>query len=153
MDLIKEDPKDPDNYRYVVIGTESGWLPTTDDDRAQRAIDEAAANAPEALKAIVADRRYRSEIGGCEWNGYPVATDRASQSKLMAEMLAIVSATRADPSIWKMADGQFVSLSNAEMQSLIMTVRAHVANAFQWEAGLVAMIDDGTIRKREDIPE
>lgn len=97
------------------------------------------------LIAYAADKRWRIEIGGCIVDGRPIATDRESQSKLLAEMVAIGAGLRADPSPWKCADGTFASLTSAGMLAVIAGARAHVAGAFAVEAAVVAGIASGTI--------
>jgi len=107
------------------------------------AIDPAAYTAEELI-AYAADKRWQVETGGCAWGGHTVQTDRDSQTKLIAEMVAIGAGLRADPSPWKMADG-FVALTNAEMLDVITTVRTHIASAFATEAAVLAEIAGGTV--------
>ena len=95
--------------------------------------------------AYAAARRWRAEVGGCVVDGHQVATDRESQSKLLAEFVAIGGGVRADPSPWKFADGEFASLTNAQMAAVCMGVRAHVAGAFATEGQVLAQITAGTI--------
>lgn len=109
------------------------------------AADPAAFPAPPELVSYAAAKRYSREISGCVWNGHPVATDRDSQAKLMAEFVAISAGLRADPSPWKFADGSFLSVSNAEMSAICLAARAHIAGAFAIEAEAVAAINAGTI--------
>lgn len=97
------------------------------------------------LAAAAANRRWQAETAGCTWNGKPVATDRDSQSKLIAEYVAIQAGLRADPSPWKFADGTFASLTNAEAAQMILAARSHVAACFEVEAVVLAEIDAGTI--------
>jgi hypothetical protein len=97
------------------------------------------------LAAHAANRRWEAETGGCTWNGKPVATDRDSQSKLVAEYVAIQAGLRADPSPWKFADGTFASLSNADAAAMILAARAHVAACFAVEAAVLAEIEAGTV--------
>lgn len=39
-ELILEDPNDPDNYRFIDFGHVKGWLPYTEEDKAQRVLDQ-----------------------------------------------------------------------------------------------------------------
>jgi hypothetical protein len=105
------------------------------------------------LIALAADKRWRAETGGCRWNGKPVATDRDSQSKLMAEYVAIQAGLRSDPSLWKFADGSFASLSNANAAAMILAARAHVATCFAVEAALLADIDVGAVTTYRQVHE
>lgn len=97
------------------------------------------------LVAYASDLRWRIETGGATWNGFPVHSDRESQSKIIAERLAISEGVRDDPDGWKFADGEFRLLSNAEFVSLSDAVRLHVRTAFAIEAAVQAGIAAGDI--------
>ncbi len=101
---------------------------------------------PSDLRARAAAKRWAVETGGClDPSARPIATDRDSQAKLIAEMVAIGAGMRTDPSPWKLADGSFSSLTNVEMLAVIAAARAHIAAAFAAEAVVLAAIDAGTI--------
>ena len=97
------------------------------------------------LIAYAADRKWRAEIGGTVWNAWPVATDRDSQAKVIAERLAIEAGERADPDGWKFADGVFRPVSNADFIALSNAVRNHVRACFAVEAQLQAAIAAETV--------
>lgn len=97
------------------------------------------------LVAYTADKRWRVEIAGCASPHGPIATDRDSQAKLLAEIVAIGAGMRVDPSIWKLGDGSFAILSNAAMLAVIAAARQHVATAFCVEAAVLDGISAGTI--------
>ena len=103
------------------------------------------------LAAYAADKRWRVEEGGTIWNGWPVATDRTSQQKVLAEFVAVGGGLRAENSTWKFADGFFRAVSNAAFPALAMAVRAHVEAAFATEATICAGIDGATITTVEQI--
>ncbi|WP_337183863.1 DUF4376 domain-containing protein [Shinella sp.] len=103
-----------------------------------------AVTAPE-LVAYASDLRWRIETGGAIWNGFPVHSDRESQSKIIAERLAISEGVRADPDGWKFADGEFRLLTNTEFVALSNAVRLHVRTAFATEAAVQAGIAAGDI--------
>lgn len=105
------------------------------------------------LVAYVADRRWQKEVGGCEWNGYPVSTDRDSQAKVIAERLAVMAGVRADPSGWKFSDGVFRMVSNEDFVALALAVRDHVQSAFTLEAMVLAAIANETITTSAEIDE
>jgi hypothetical protein len=107
--------------------------------------------APE-LRALAALQRYDVEVGGCEWGDHVINTDRDSQSKLIAEMVAIGAGLRQSASPWKMRHG-FVALSNDDMMSVIAAARGHIAAAFAAEAAVVTGIDNGTITTVAQIRE
>ena len=116
----------------------------------QALVADPAPGAKARLTAYAAARRYAVETGGCAWSGHTVQTDRESQSKLIAEFVAIGASLRTDPSPWKMADG-FASLTNAQMLAVIAAARAHIAAAFAAEAAAVASITAGTITTTAEI--
>lgn len=105
------------------------------------------------LATAAANRRWQAETAGCMWSGKPVATDRDSQSKLIAEYVAIQSGLRADPSQWKFADGTFASLTNAEAAEMILAARSHVAACFEVEAVVMAGIEAGAITTVRQVKE
>lgn len=110
---------------------------------------------PEQIKASLADHaaycRWQKEVGGTEWNGWPVHTDRESQSKIIAERLAIEAGERNDPDGWKFADGVFRMVSNEDFMALASAVRQHVRDFFALEAAVLAGIEAGTITEYSQI--
>lgn len=110
---------------------------------------------PEQIKASLADhaaqKRYEKEVGGTIWNGWPVHTDRESQSKIIAEGLAIEAGERTDPDAWKFADGVFRMVSNEDFTSLASAVRQHVRDCFALEGQVLALITTGVITTTEQI--
>jgi len=103
------------------------------------------------LSGYAAQKRYEKEIGGTIWNGWPVHTDRESQSKIIAERLAIEAGERTDPDGWKFADGQFRMVSNEDFMALASAVRQHVRDCFALEAVVIAQIEAGTITEYSQI--
>lgn len=106
---------------------------------------------PTDLKAYATHRRWLKEIGGTFWNGWPVHTDRESQSKIIAEAVAIEKGERADGDPWKFADGEFRPLTNAEMDSLAAAVRLHIRNSYGIEAQVLTAIEAGAITSEAQI--
>lgn len=104
----------------------------------------------EQLLAYAADKRWQKEVGGTVWNGHGVATDRPSQSKSLAEFVAISANLRTDPSLWKFKDG-FAELSSADMSQVVLAGRAHVAACFAVEGSLEVSINDGTVTTKAEI--
>lgn len=96
------------------------------------------------LAAYAAQKRWQVETGGCDWGPHRVQTDRDSQSKMIAEFVAIQAGMRKDPSPWKFADG-FALVSNKDMGAIILAVRAHIVQAFEREAAIVVAIKTGKI--------
>lgn len=113
--------------------------------------EQKAAKTKADLIAYAAAKRYEKEVGGTVWNGWPVHTDRESQSKIIAERLAIEAGERADPDGWKFADGVFRMVSNADFMLLASAVREHVRDCFALEAAILAQIEAGTIAEYSQI--
>lgn len=110
--------------------------------------DEAKAR----LVAYAASRRYVAEIAGClDPDGRAIATDRDSQTKLIAEMVAIGAGLRTDPSGWKLRGNGFALLTNAEMQAAIIAARSHISAAFAVEAAVLAGIAADAITTTAEI--
>lgn len=106
------------------------------------------------LLAYAANKRWQVEIAGTlDGDDRPIATDRDSQGKLMADMIAIQAGLRTDPSGWKLADGSFAMLTNAQMMGAITAARDHVVAAFATEAAVVAAIISNTITTTAQIDE
>lgn len=105
------------------------------------------------LSWYAAQKRYEKEVGGTIWTGWPVHTDRESQSKIIAERLAIEAGERSDPDGWKFADGVFRMVSNADFMALASAVRQHVRDCFTLEAVVLSQIEAGTITEYSQIDE
>lgn len=114
---------------------------------------EAPAPAPTKadLATYTARKRYAKEVGGTVWNDWLVHTDRDSQSKIIAERLAIEAGERTDPDGWKFADGVFRMVTNADFMVLASAVRQHVRDCFSLEAAVLAQIEAGTITEYAQI--
>lgn len=103
------------------------------------------------LQEYAAAKRWEKEVGGTVWNGWPVLSDRESQSKIIAEAVAIEKGERADGDPWKFADGEFRSLTNEQMDDLAAAVRLHVRNSYGIEAQVLAAIEAGSITTEAQI--
>ncbi|MEE9906410.1 DUF4376 domain-containing protein [Brucella intermedia] len=103
------------------------------------------------LAEYAAAKRWEREVGGTVWNGWPVLSDRESQSKIIAEVVAIEKGERADGDPWKFADGEFRQLTNQQMEELATAVRLHVRNSYGIEAQVLAAIDAGNITTEAQI--
>lgn len=103
------------------------------------------------LPAYAAAKRWEREVGGTIWNGWPVLSDRESQSKIIAEAVAIEKGERVDGDPWKFADGEFRQLTNEQMDDLAAAVRLHVRNSYGIEAQVLAAIEAGSITSEAKI--
>lgn len=95
--------------------------------------------AKENKLAEMANARYEEEVGGLDFAGMNIATDRDSQSTLVgARMFA-----NADPSFvidnWK-AGGTFVTLDAPTIMAISDAVLAHVQSLFTKEATKASLI-------------
>lgn len=112
---------------------------------------EQAEKRPGQLKAYLANLRWEFEVAGALWNGFPVASDRDSQSKLMAESLRIMLGQRSEPASWKFLDGVFREVSNTDFPALAAAVAEHVAEAFATEEAVLARIESGELTTEDEI--
>ncbi|NVM41956.1 DUF4376 domain-containing protein [Ochrobactrum intermedium] len=103
------------------------------------------------LQEYAAAKRWEREVSGTIWNGWPVLSDRESQSKIIAEAVAIEKGERADGDPWKFADGEFRPLTNEQMDDLAAAVRLHVRNSYGIEARVLAAIEAGSITTEAQI--
>lgn len=102
------------------------------------------------LIARAAEKRWEVEVGGVAWGDQIINTDRDSQTKLLAEFVAMGARLRVDGEPWKFRAGAR-PISNAEMAAVVVTARTHIANAFGVEAEIAAAILAGTITTVEEI--
>lgn len=103
------------------------------------------------LSEYAAAKRWEREVSGTVWNSWPVLSDRESQSKIIAEAVAIEKGERIDGDPWKFADGEFRSLTNEQMDELAAAVRLHVRNSYGIEAQVLAAIEAGSITTEAQI--
>ena len=85
------------------------------------------------LYEALAAHRYTVETGGITLSGVPIKTDRDTQGTLTAaRTLAKEDANYAVE--WKVASGQFVTLSAATIIAIANAVAAHVQKCFRAES-------------------
>jgi Domain of unknown function (DUF4376) len=154
--LITEDPNDADNYKFVVVGPQKGWLPLSQSDSDQKAADATAAQAaiPVQLRAYTADKRRRLVDAGTEvavtGQTIPAWTDAASQGAITA--LVVASQHNEALSVgWKGSDGNFYTINAAQMLELAFGMLAFVQSCFVAEAAVLAAIQGGTITSFAEI--
>lgn len=105
----------------------------------------------EDLLAHAAAARYAFEIGGADFHGLTIATDRETQSKLTsAVVLAGVDPAFSIPA-WKLPDGSFETLDGATLVDMARTVAGHVQDAFTRERDVVEAIKAGEITTAEAV--
>jgi hypothetical protein len=141
-DFIRRDvdgaiiPADPDNHDYAayLAWTAAGNQPT-------QPPAPTLAELRAARLAALADRRWRAETAGVTIDGVRFQTDRTARGNL----LALFGAAKLDPTFscpsWKLEDGSFVALSNAEIAANAMCVLAYVQACFDLEAALAGQIE------------
>lgn len=111
--------------------------------------DKSIGGAKALLAEIVADKRWAKEIGGIQWGGHAIHTDRESQSKIIAAYVASRDGVRSEPSQWK-TQGGFVTITNADVIDLALAVQAHIQACYDSEKTMVEQIDGcGTLEELE----
>lgn len=111
----------------------------------------AAGFGPAELLSYAADARWRIEVGGTTWSGFPVATDDRSKTLVSGELQAIDLGVRQDGEPFKFADGTFRPLSNADMQAVAVAMRGHVKRTFGALYAVGAAIAAGTVTDRSGV--
>lgn len=91
--------------------------------------------------AALADFRWQKETGGFLFNGVTIATDDRSQLKITGARVAAEAAEPGWTVHWKVAPGQFVTLTKADIIAISDAVRAHVQACFDSEAAHAAAIN------------
>jgi len=136
--------------------TENQWQEFIDNQSSRKwlngqIVEHAPPQMPVDLPAYAAAKRWEREVSGTIWNGWPVLSDRESQSKIIAEAVAIEKGERVDGDPWKFADGEFRPLTNEQMDDLAAAVRLHVRNSYGIEAQVLAAIEAGSITTEAQI--
>ena len=91
-------------------------------------------------KEEIADARWNAEIGGVEFGGMHMHTDRDSQAKYIGAIVAF-QATGKLPQAWKGIDGWLPITQSDTLMGLAIAVQEHVNDCYEKEATLEAMID------------
>ncbi len=97
--------------------------------------------AKNQLKAVVADERWRREVGGfdMELQNQTVRIDTARGSRdVYAQQYMLLG--DAETVNWKFP-GVWLTLSKAELGAIASSVTAHVNAAFAWEVAKISEID------------
>lgn len=104
------------------------------------------------LKAFAANQKYVFETGGITVDGYPVATDRQSQSMMTSTVLSLQ--LKPDTVVnWKGPDGKFTTLSREVITAIALLTMQHVATCFTVEGQVVDKIDSGDITTTSQIED
>ena len=106
----------------------------------------------ETKRNEIAESRLSAESEGCAWGAYTVATDRESRA-ILTSAIAVAEEMGAlfTSSIWKMASGEFVSVSLSDMKSMGLAIASYVQVLFDKEAALNAGIDSATTEDEIDL--
>ena len=94
-----------------------------------------------AKRAEIANARYLAERAGMSFNGIMIKTDDVSQNKITGAVLAALENPEYTISDWKISDGVFISLSNAQILEIGRALRSFVQEKFTREKDLSNLID------------
>ena len=104
------------------------------------------AQLKESKKDQIASNRYDAEVGGVEFGGYRMHTDRESQSKYTGAIVAY-QAVGKHPAAWKTVDG-WMPIETAEtLLELATAVQEHINACYAKEAALEQAIHSATTVK------
>lgn len=96
-------------------------------------------------RAEIAELRYAQEIGGCEWNGHIVSTDRDSRAILMSSKMVAEELGELFTSLrWKLYNDTFISITLSDMKDMGLTIGAYVQALFTKEDELNTLISNAT---------
>jgi hypothetical protein len=102
-----------------------------------KSLDEARKEA----KAKLGTRRFEVETGGVVVSSAPVATDRQSQSMILAALVQLAADEKVQ---WKGSDGIFRETTRDQLAAIARAVKNHVQACFAREAELVELLDLAT---------
>ena len=104
-----------------------------------RYMDPKKASTLKAVKdeklSEIADARWENEVGGIEYEGLKVYTDRDSQAKYTGAIVAY-DAVHVLPAAWKCEDGWLPINTIEDLIGLAMAVQQHVQNCYLREGAL-----------------
>lgn len=106
-------------------------VPMTAQEIAIRQAEEAAWHASQLAKYIP-EYRYKREVGGVEYLGKMIQTDRETR----ANWIGILINAQSNPAYtvrWKTIDGSFVEYDSIQAQSAALAVSSHVQKCFDAE--------------------
>lgn len=115
------------------------------------AADEARlADRKAAMLAQLAYRRWQIEVGGFDFRGKRVMSDRDSQAKIQGLVAGISRAGDDFNTAWKCYGGQWLHLDRAGAEELVDTAIVHISTLFSREAHLSDFINEATTQARLD---
>ncbi len=100
------------------------------------------AEKQEPTLGLIAARRYDAEIGGAEFNGIQLNTERDSQGLILGA--ALEAFMNPDYHVYWKTPAGFISLDASTVLLVAKTIRAHVQACFDREAALIAAVESGT---------
>ncbi len=149
------DPGQPDLTGKRLVGVSvPAELASADDDvvLTYQTEDLSAEELAADLAAYLPGRRWQAEVAGIIWSGWPVATDRESQSKISAAYMMARDGHWPEVSGgWKFGDGVWRAMTAEQVTALALAVSAHVQTAFALEGQLAAGLQAGTVTTRAEI--
>jgi hypothetical protein len=130
----------PDYLRWLDAGNEPevvAYVPPTPP--TPPTLEEAKASK----LAEIADARYNEEVGGIEFRGVTMHTDRESQAKYIGAIVAL-NALGTYPPNWKGMDGWLAIPDGDTLNALAAAVESHVSACYAREYALQALIEAAT---------
>lgn len=106
--------------------------------------------SPAQLRAYAAKVRYEREAGGIVVGGFPVRTDRESQS-LVNGAYTMAVRNPAFVTQWKTGSGSFIALDADMIAGVATAVAQHVARVFAIEASVSVKIGTGEVTTLDQI--
>lgn len=135
----------PDGSRYDTVDNSRPFVEAVYDPLPPT-IDEQKTN----LLSSLATKRYDVEVGGFDYLGKRVLSDRESQSKIQGLMVGIQLLGDAFSTSWKCKDGEWLMLDKNTALGMIGAALTHVSTLYVREGVLADQIKNATTQEELD---
>ena len=142
-DVYTEDIPDYDSlFEYITQDPESDWY--EQDGVIHKTYTVHTRDLSDIQTKMIrdlADKRWKYETGGMEFETYKIHTDRESQSKIMAGYVASVQGTVTEDRKWKTKEG-FAIFSPTQMENMGLTLNQFVQDCYDNEERILNQINN-----------
>ena len=97
----------------------------------------------ESLKQVVKAERQRKQLLGTTLNIGGTDVTLATDADELANFVSLLASTGEDSVNWKFKEG-FITLTKANVQSIVDAIRSHIQTQFDWEKTIGETIDAAT---------
>lgn len=129
------------------------WLDERPKPTWQECLDEWAIQTKMALFAHLANYRYNKEVGGIIINGMPVATDDRTKTLLVGAYNDALYENNPTRERQFKIGGNFITLTNADIIGIALTIAQHVQKCFDSESTVANMIDQNQLTTTSEVED